>query len=177
MRKYTYTTAYFYLMRKNTDIVGQVYGNQLRVRVIGICEVNGKILMVKHRGLGSDGIFYMPPGGGMRFGESAMDCLKREFAEESGIMISVGQFICVTEYLETPLHALELFFTVSRKGGVLKKGKDPEMGDKDQIIEKVEFMSYKRLNKIPYSQLHSLLHHVNSFSDIVHKQGYSYISG
>lgn len=164
-------------MRKKTDIVGQTYGNQLRVRVSGICEVNGKILMVKHRGLGRDGIFWAPPGGGMRFGENVTDCLKREFAEESGIMIFVEQLICVTEFLEMPMHALELFFTVSRKGGVLRKGTDPEMDKADQIIENVEFMSYKRLNKIPYSQLHSLLHHVSSLSDIVHKQGYSYISG
>lgn len=57
------------------------------------------------------------------------------------------------------------------------KGTDSEMDKIGQIIEYVTFMSCDRLNKILQSQLHSLFHHVSYLSDIVHKQGYSYISG
>lgn len=164
------------MTRNIKNVVDQVFGETLRVRVSGILIEGKEILMIKHRGLSIDGIFWAPPGGGMHFGETARNCLKREFREEAGIVVSVGEFLCVTEFLEAPLHAIELFFLVTRLGGEVKQGSDPELKSYNQIIEKVTFLSFNRLEKIPHEQLHTILHGVSSSFDIVQRHGYTYIS-
>ncbi len=40
------------------------------------------------------------PGGGLEFGEGTRDCLKREFLEETGRFISVGNHIYTTDYFQ-----------------------------------------------------------------------------
>ncbi|MGD1843339.1 MAG: NUDIX domain-containing protein, partial [Thermonemataceae bacterium] len=100
------------------------FGNQLRVRVCGICVQDNQLLLVKHQGL-QQGYLWAPPGGGMQFGESAETCLVREFEEETGLQIAVEQFLFVHEFLRPPLHGIELFFTVTVKQGTLRIGYDP----------------------------------------------------
>ena len=108
-----------------TDVVHQTFGNQLRVRICGVCVTENRILLVNHSNIGN-GDFWAPPGGGMQFGESAEACLKREFLEETGLIVEMGDFLFACELINKPLHALELFFTVILTGGRLKKGFDPE---------------------------------------------------
>ena len=67
------------------EVVKSVYGNRVRARACGICIHRGEILLVKHTGLGPEGVLWAPPGGGIEFGESAEDSLKREFKEETGL--------------------------------------------------------------------------------------------
>ena len=40
------------------------------------------------------------PGGGLEFGEGIRDCLKREFQEEMGLDIRVGDHIYTTDYFQ-----------------------------------------------------------------------------
>ena len=40
------------------------------------------------------------PGGGLEFGEGTRDCLKREFQEEMGLDIRVGDHIYTTDYFQ-----------------------------------------------------------------------------
>jgi ADP-ribose pyrophosphatase YjhB (NUDIX family) len=40
------------------------------------------------------------PGGGLEFGEGTRDCLKREFAEETGLEVTVGQHIYTTDFFQ-----------------------------------------------------------------------------
>ena len=86
------------------------FGERIRVRACGICIEASKILMVKHLIVGKQDYLWAPPGGGMKFGESARECLKREFMEETGLDIRVGDFLFVNEFKDPPLHAIELFF-------------------------------------------------------------------
>ncbi|MFY8126741.1 MAG: NUDIX hydrolase [Chitinophagaceae bacterium] len=40
------------------------------------------------------------PGGGLEFGEGTKDCLKREFKEETGLDVTVGNHIYTTDYCQ-----------------------------------------------------------------------------
>ncbi len=133
--------------------VQEIYGNRVRIRVCGICQTAGHLLLINHSGL-VDGAFWAPPGGGMEFGHSAEENLIREFKEETGLEVEVGAFRFVTEFAVPPLHAIELFFYVTVKGGTLKAGHDPEMGSAKQLIQEVRFMTYQEIDALPLSSKH-----------------------
>lgn len=40
------------------------------------------------------------PGGGLEFGEGTRDCLKREFMEEMGLQVEVGEHLYTTDYFQ-----------------------------------------------------------------------------
>jgi len=148
------------------------FGNKLRIRACGICIEDNKILMVKHHSLGKGGIIWAPPGGGMVFGETTEEALKREFIEETGLKISVEKFLCVNEYLAAPLHAIELFFIVKKIDGILLKGVDPELHKERQIITEVKWLSFDELKQLPSEAVHSLLHGVNNEAYLLQRRGY-----
>ena len=62
--------------------IDRIYGNRIRIRVCGILIQNEKILLVNHSGLTVSNTFWSPPGGGLKYGESVIQCLEREFLEE-----------------------------------------------------------------------------------------------
>lgn len=148
------------------------FGNRLRVRVCGILIEHNKLLLVKHSSLGEDGLLWAPPGGGMKFGASAIENLQREFLEETGLKVDVKRFLFVQEYLDSPLHAIELFFEVERVEGDLISGIDPEMGDQDQIIEVVEFLNIEAIRKQKSSTLHFVLRNLDEISKLLEQSGY-----
>jgi len=154
------------LMDKIRERIVEEFGNKLRVRVCGICIENGKILLVNHQSLNQGGDFWGPPGGGMDFGLSAEENLKREFLEETGLIIKVDKFLFVHEYLNPPLHAIELIFKVVRIGGKVKIGMDPEMKVHEQIIKNVSFLSFNEINKLEKGGIHQLFQNVSCIEDI-----------
>jgi 8-oxo-dGTP diphosphatase len=58
---------------------------------------------------------------GLQYGESVNEALKREFLEETQTEITIGEMLFVNEFLEPPLHAIELFFKVEITQGKAKK--------------------------------------------------------
>ena len=148
-----------------------LYGNRLRTRACGICVEDGKTLLVNHRSL-SESDFWAPPGGGISFGEKAEDCLVREFNEETGLSVSVGQFLFACEFIRSPLHSIELFFEVSILGGSLKTGLDPEMSENDQIIKDVKFVSLAEIKTMKVNSLHGLFQIASSPDEILGLRGY-----
>ncbi|WP_040664537.1 NUDIX domain-containing protein [Nafulsella turpanensis] len=154
------------------DFIHQKYGNRLRLRVCGICIENGHILLVRHKGLGEEGELWLPPGGEAEWDSSLPDNLKREFKEETGLEISVKDFLFVHEHLQAPLHAVELFFSVQRKGGHLHRGTDPELSSQEQIIQEVRFMNFDELNRMGMKKLHALFHGCSSMEELNNKAGY-----
>lgn len=156
-------------MNRIREKVIEQFGNSVRVRVCGLCIESEKILLVNHRSLNKKGVFWAPPGGGMEFGQSAEENLKREFLEETGLKIEVEEFLFVHEYLKPPLHAIELMFKVKRLGGTLKIGADPELEDDEQIIENVKFMPFAEIIKLGKDNIHQIFFNVegNSIPDNV----------
>lgn len=159
-------------MSQATKNIENTYGNRLRVRVCGILIENNQILLVKHKSNTLSGVFWAPPGGGLEFGETTEDALKREFLEETRLEIEVGDFLCVNEYLKAPLHGIELFFYVTKIGGKLQKGLDPELELDNQIIEEIKFVSLADLsNDYKSESYHSIL------DDITNKKKFFYRNG
>lgn len=162
-------------MGENRDQYLQ-YENKLRVRVCGICIENDKILLARHV-ISDENHIWIPPGGGLEFGENVKECLKREFLEETGLLIKTGEFLCLNEYIENELHAIELFFIIEIIGGELVTGMDPEHSVENQLIKNVKFLSFDEFQNLPDKQLHNILHGVKKPSDLLQKRGYSHFFG
>jgi 8-oxo-dGTP diphosphatase len=117
-------------MKKVTchDIYGNLYEvdeKQLKFRpsVYGILIEDGKILLSKQH----DG--YDFPGGGVELGETLQKALQREFFEETGFKVEVGEPIYTKTAFFHPAHSAKhkdefwncplLYFIVKRIGGGL----------------------------------------------------------
>ena len=128
--------------------------------------------MIKHRSIGKNGMLWAPPGGGMQYGESAEKTIQREFEEETGLKINVDRYLFTHEFLNPPLHAIELFFEVSRLAGDLKRGYDPEMHKDEQIIAQVAFLDMDKIKEIDHDSLHYVLRLVKNLNELLSLEGY-----
>jgi len=154
-----------------TNQVQKIYGNRLRVRTCGLLIENERLLMVNHRSL-SKTDFWAPPGGGLNYGESASSSLKRELREETGLDTEAGEFLFACEFIQKPLHAIELFFLLRHIGGNLVKGRDPEMKGKDQIIKSVQFLHWGEIQKMSPKALHGIFRFTEEPAQITRLRGY-----
>ncbi|WP_159467618.1 NUDIX hydrolase [Dyadobacter sp. 3J3] len=149
-----------------------LYGSRVRIRVCGICISDGQILMIRHRFVGNENIFWSPPGGGIQFGESAQETLRREFLEETGLVVEAGEMLFVNEFIEPPLHAVELFFQIKTFSGSVRTGQDPEFSEANQIIQEVRFMSMQEIKKLPVNHVHSLFRNFDTIDSVMALRGY-----
>ncbi len=147
--------------------VAKTYGNKVRVRVCGICWEADRLLMVNHTGITPTN-FWAPPGGGVEFGQSIADTLKREFREETGLRVTPGQFLFGCEYIQDPIHSIELFYDIPANSGQMKTGNDPEL----QIISDVRFFSIPEIMALPDEELHGIFRIVNSPADLKSLSGF-----
>ena len=154
------------------DKIKSIYGEKLRVRVCGICITEEGLLMVHHKSLGKNNSLWAPPGGGMEYGEDAKSALIREFKEETNLNIEVERFLFVHEYLDPPLHGIELFFEVKPVNGELKKGSDPEMDLHSQIITQTEFKPFAEIKRIHKDELHYVIQNITSLEELLKQKGY-----
>lgn len=153
------------------DLIKKTYGHRLRLRVSGLCIHGDKILMIRHQGLSEKGYFLSPPGGGLQFGEDVKECLQREFQEETNLHVLVQEFLFVHEFLNPPLHALELFFIVKPLEGEPSPGIDPEMKE-NQMIDQVKYMSYEDISREKGVQLHAIFNICSSLNELLQLRGY-----
>ncbi len=69
------------------------------IRVYGILFDNENRLLVSDEFIRGAYITKLP-GGGLEFGEGTRDCLKREFKEETGLDVSIGDHIYTTDFFQ-----------------------------------------------------------------------------
>ncbi len=69
------------------------------VRVYGLLLDANKRLLVSDEFIRGD-YFTKLPGGGLEFGEGTRDCLKREFMEETGLDVTIGDHIYTTDFFQ-----------------------------------------------------------------------------
>jgi 8-oxo-dGTP diphosphatase len=153
------------------DIVHKEFGGQVRTRVSGVLVEEGKMLLIKHKGLGDFGELWIPPGGGLVYGMSLEENLIREFKEETNLDVEVGEFLLMHEYKRPPLHAIELFFTVRRNGGGVKLGADPELSADHQIMTEIRFMGVEEIKKSNPAYFHRILREESDPSLIIRLKG------
>lgn len=96
----------------------------VRVRVSGILIRDGELLLIAHKKKGE--IYWLLPGGGVKYGESLVRALEREFREELGISIDVGAFACMSDAIEPhgKRHILNISFFCTYRGGEYRIGKE-----------------------------------------------------
>jgi 8-oxo-dGTP diphosphatase len=148
------------------DNLEKIYGNRVRVRVCGLCERNGKILMVKHTGVGKNGILWSPPGGGVHFGETLETTLKREIKEEVEMTVVDHEFLLFNEYIDQRYHAIELFYWVNLLETHPTVGNDPELSPEEQILMEADFLAFEQINQIEKGQKHNLFHDCKSLDQL-----------
>jgi 8-oxo-dGTP diphosphatase len=73
--------------------------SKFNVRVYGIlCNDKNQVLLSDEMTIGQHLTKF--PGGGLEFGEGTRDCLKREFKEETGLEITVGDHFYTTDFFQ-----------------------------------------------------------------------------
>ena len=73
--------------------------NRFTIRVYGILFDDNKRILVSDEFIRGD-YFTKFPGGGLELGEGTRDCVQREFKEETGLDIFVGDHIYTTDYFQ-----------------------------------------------------------------------------
>ncbi|HOD16063.1 MAG TPA: NUDIX domain-containing protein [Spirochaetota bacterium] len=101
----------------------------VRVRVSGFLVREGTLLLIAHRK--KNDIYWLLPGGGIEFGESLKAALAREFREELGIEVEVGNLLFMCDSIDPrgKRHILNVSFRCDYLGGELRLGKDRRLHD------------------------------------------------
>jgi 8-oxo-dGTP diphosphatase len=132
------------------DRVAAAYGNRIRVRVGALmfdeARKPGAVLLVEHEGIHGPEPFWTPPGGGIEFGESLADGLRREVREETGLHATIGALRYVLDFIRPPLHAVSFYFEARADAGRPRTGSDPELGE--QLIRSVRFVPFEELDRL-----------------------------
>lgn len=73
--------------------------SRFNIRVYGILMDDKKRILVSDEYI--RGMYITKfPGGGMELGEGTRDCLKREFMEETGLDVTIGEHIYTTDFFQ-----------------------------------------------------------------------------
>jgi 8-oxo-dGTP diphosphatase len=96
------------------------------IRVAGLLTDGKRVLMVK-QGRGEER-YWLLPGGGVQFGETLSDALKRELREELGLRVGVGRLLAIVESISPDptyrKHVVHLVFEISASPEALPEPQD-----------------------------------------------------
>ena len=72
--------------------------DRFNVRVYGIIQLDGKVLLLKEQY--KEEIFVKFPGGGLEYGEGTRDCVIRELKEELNLNVEIESHFYTTEFFQ-----------------------------------------------------------------------------
>jgi ADP-ribose pyrophosphatase YjhB (NUDIX family) len=132
--------------------------DRFTIRVYGILADDNKRVLVSDEFI-KGSYFTKFPGGGMEFGEGTRDCLKREFKEETGLDVVVGEHVYTTDYFQVSAfnnrdQIISIYYHVhaDRLDGLTIKTKtfdfDPhQIADKNGQSEVLRWIEWNALNE------------------------------
>ena len=90
---------------------------RFNVRVYGIWIDNGRLLVNEEQI--KDRAVIKFPGGGLDWGESTLDCLKREWQEELGLDVEILQHFYTTDFFQASAYdnsqVISIYYLISGK--------------------------------------------------------------
>ena len=103
-----------------------------RVRVAGILIEDDRILLIEHTK--NNKKYWLVPGGGVDWGESAAEALIREFKEETSLDIEVEKFLFISETIapDKQKHVINLYFKIKKaedSSNIMKLGEEEILTD------------------------------------------------
>jgi len=106
-----------------------VNGRSPRVRVAAIVREGDSVLLVAHSKEGRS--YWLLPGGGVEYGETLEDALKREMKEEVCLDVEVGDLALVCDAIapDGSKHVVNLCFETTVLDGEMRLGVDPRLSD------------------------------------------------
>jgi len=166
---------YYRAIRMSSQEIERIFGNRLRVRVMGLLVIEDQLLMVNHRNMNYENELWLPPGGGADFGTSVIQSLKQEFLEEVNLEVEVGRFLFAHEFMSLPFHAIELFFEIKDFTGKIKIGNDPELLG-EQSIQSARFMTLNEIKSFLPKMTHTIFENITSIDELFQKRGFFYLA-
>lgn len=122
-------------------------GKLLAVRTLVVEDE--RVLLVGHRSIEAEKVWWMAPGGLVHQGESALDAAAREVKEETGLEVEIDRLIYWLEWIWERSHCVELYFLGKVTGGALRVGTDPELTERQQVIFDARFLGLDELKQYP----------------------------
>lgn len=112
----------------------------VRIRVAGILNTSEGILLIAHKK--NDDVYWLLPGGGVDYGESLSEALKREFFEELNIDITVSELALISDSIDPAgeRHVVNICFICNYTGGEYMLGTEGRLHDfsffgRDEILD------------------------------------------
>lgn len=105
-----------------------------RIRVAALVVIDGDVVTVRHRK--GDATYHLLPGGGVDWGESLEDALRREMAEETGLEIGSLRLLFVSDTIapDGSRHVVNVTFAAEVTGGtLLEHAEDPRVEAVDLV--------------------------------------------
>lgn len=114
---------------------------KIRIRVAGLLLEEDRVLMVQHKK--DHKSYWLLPGGGVKYGESLADAVKREFLEELGIDVEVGDTLFVSDAISPKgkRHIVNVIFVCKYLSG------EYSLGDDKRLVG-FDFIDKERLHTI-----------------------------
>jgi len=132
--------------------------SHITVRIYGILIDSAHGLLVSDEFIRGD-YFTKLPGGGLEYGEGTRDCLIREFKEETGLDVTVGDHIYTTDFYQpsafrTGDQILSIYYYVSpfslsqlQTRSIAFDFKPEEIADKNGQAEHTRWIPLKDLSE------------------------------